>query len=821
MQFCFFQHHTSKLTTLKYFLLLLLLPIISTAQTNEDYIRLVKKVDTPRTYFSLPNSSANRDQMQVQGDLSYPASTRRITVGRNQIFVISRARSLTFSGNFTTSAALSWANRLPALQQQYAQGLNNQYIGPETGTLFSYGPAISTLEYDGSHYAWDNNGQLVMKGSGNGKAANVYNNSILRTGMAVTNDISVKVSYFALRGQPWDLYLKAGQENDKSIISQNDNLHQHGGLALSHEMNNNKLTLKYDYGVDRFDYANRNRLLNRVYQYSLLTPVSFQNEQGTMIGNTQRSYSNGADNPLFLLQDHDNDYARRFHNASFKLENNTGRISYSLAPSIQANRTNNTEAYAPGTTGFTNGNITRRQQNDLTFQTRGNVRFELPTILNKQTYSWINLSYDYVNVHTDIRYLGLLPEYKYKRITHEPILSYSTGLRTYSGWEFNMDLGNKVYISNTADKQSYWLPLAALSAKKSMKIGSKWSSAKLTSKLHHFNSELPINQSVAAINLFNYSTTTATGFLPIMEASRFTGLRPVYHREWSNDLEVNYGTFNLNASYYIRATRHDVLPVISNNTILLQNVADHVTKGLEIQLAHGNRFRIGGKTINYRNSLSLSTYKNRIQSVTDGYNYTPTAGFSDVYTAIVAGAPSNVIVGSAYLRDANHQIVTGTDGNPVVDPQLRVLGNPNPEFMLGMSNYLSYKSLSLNLSWMWEKGGEKWNGTAAMLDYYGRSASSAAQRKSETTPQTPVAENYIARADFIRINNISVSLDHSFRGYVNKLKVTAFVRNLLIWTPYKGVDPDQSLLEPGNTTGLDFFNLPATTNAGIEASISF
>lgn len=806
---------------MRYFLLLLLLPVLSTAQTNEDYIRLVKKVDTPHTYYSLPNSSANRDLMQVKGDLSNTAGIRKIIVKRNQILLTSGVSMLSFSGNFTTSAALTWANRQPALQQQYAQGLNNQYMGPETGTLFSYGPAIATLEYDGSNYAWDNNGQLVAKGSGNGQAANVYNNSMLRTGMSVTNELSVKATFIPLNGRTWKLFVNVSQENFRTIIRQNDNQRQHGGLTLSHDINRIKFTLKYDYGVDRFDYSNRNRLLNRVYQYSLLTPVSFENAQGTQIGNTQRSYGNGADNPLFLLHDRDNDYGKRFHNASFKLEKNSGKLIYSLTPAIQAYRINNIEAYAPGTTGFINGNITRRLQNDLTFQTRGNVRFELPAILERQTYSLFNLSYNYVDAHTAIRYTALLPEYKYQRTTHEPILTYNAGLRTYSDWDFKMDLGNKVYISNTTYKQNYWLPMVALSANKDVKFWHNRLSLKVTSKLHHFNSELPINQSVAAINLFNYSTITQPGYLPVKEAGYFTGLQPIYHREWSNDLELNYGDLTLVGSYYIRATNHDVLPVISNNAILLQNVANYVNKGLEIQIAHYSRFEIAGQRIAYQNSLTFSTYKNRIKSVTDGYNYTPTAGFSDVYTAVVKGSPSNVIVGSAYLRDANQQIVTDAEGHPVLDPQLRVLGNPNPDFILAMNQYLSYKSVSLNVVWQWKKGGEKWNGTAAMLDYYGRSASSAIQRKVENMPQIPVAENYISRADFVRLNNISVTLNRSYKGYVNKLKVTAFVRNLLIWTPYKGVDPDQSLQEQSNTTGLDFFNLPATTNAGIEAAISF
>src|SRR5829696_7086581 len=37
-----------------------------------------------------------------------------------------------------------------------------------TNELFSYGPAINSLEFDGSNYAYDANGKLVAARSGNG-----------------------------------------------------------------------------------------------------------------------------------------------------------------------------------------------------------------------------------------------------------------------------------------------------------------------------------------------------------------------------------------------------------------------------------------------------------------------------------------------------------------------------------------------------------------------------------------------------------------------------------------------------------------------------
>ena len=806
---------------MRYFLLLLLLPGLSTAQTNEDYMRLVRKVDTPHNVFTLPLSSANRDVKKVIGNLNYPNFTQNISVSGNQYILHNYVRTLSITGTYSTSAALNWANRQPALQQEYAQGLNNQYMGPETSTLFSYGPAIPALEFDGSDYEYDQNGRLVQKGTGNGQAAKVYNNGILRNGMTLNNDFLLKTTYRNIAGNPWSLALQAGQENDRSIIRQNDNQRQKWGVNLQHDSRDLKLNFIYADVEDNYNFSNRNGFLNRVYQYSLLTPVSFQNSQGTMIGNDQRSYSSGADNPFFLLQDHDNDYRKHSRNASIKIENKSGQFSYSLVPDFQSEVTTSIEAYAQGTTGFPDGSLVRRQQKDYRFLMRGNGKYELPKQLDNQLRSSVELNYNFSNLRTDIRYKDMMSDYRYRRTIHEPNLLYFAGYETPSNWTFLVDVSNKLYLSNTTNRSNYWLPGATIVVIKELQFLRHRLWIRFRSHLNNFVNESPIQQSQSAINLVKYTATTLPSFLPITEVNQYNQLQPIQHKEWDNELLADYGLFRASFSYFRRETSHDVVPLISdNNAIQLKNIANHVNKGWELQLMHSDIRTFNGRG-KFNNRLSFSTNRHIITAVEDGYNYTPTAGLSEVHTAVVEGAASNVIVGSAYLRDTNHQIVTDADGHPVADPLLKIIGNPNPDFWLSLSNYLSYGSVALNVNWQWKKGGEKWNGTAAMLDYYGRSVSSALQRKEVHSPQVPIAENYIQRSDYLRINSISLTLERRFKGYVNKFRLTGFLRNILIWTPYKGTDPGQSLFDQGNSTALDLYNLPGISTAGIEATISF
>src|SRR5688572_17615764 len=76
---------------------------------------------------------------------------------------------------FTSAFGMEEVNRLPSLQSTYSQGrpIDGTIVwqGADRYEPFSWGPAVNTLEYDGSNYAFDKNGQLVARGSGNGIAA--------------------------------------------------------------------------------------------------------------------------------------------------------------------------------------------------------------------------------------------------------------------------------------------------------------------------------------------------------------------------------------------------------------------------------------------------------------------------------------------------------------------------------------------------------------------------------------------------------------------------------------------------------------------------
>jgi hypothetical protein len=351
-----------------------------------------------------------------------------------------------------------------------------------------------------------------------------------------------------------------------------------------------------------------------------------------------------------------------------------------------------------------------------------------------------------------------------------------------------------------------------------------------------------------------YAAATAMQHLPLTEANSFNNLRAIENKEYNTGIELSYkGRTTLSVDYFTRQTNDDIFPVMNGSQLQLVNMADHRNRGIEVGLDLYSKYT-SRNTLSFSNSFSFTTYRATITAVKAGYNFTPIAGFSDVHKAIVKDAPLGAIVGNSFLKDAYNNIIIGTDGFPLVNNTASVIGNPAPDFTVKMTNTANWKTLGLSIDWEWRKGGDMWNGTAAMLDYYGRSENSAALRnttnyifkgvdvsgKSNTIPvsfynpalpvqqnrwvrygPTGVAASYIQKGDCIRLNNISFSFKPKIKKHLQQLTFSLYASNIILWSAYKGADVNQLLNDQTGTSGLDFFNIPSYHTIGFSVSSKF
>ncbi|MFY0255741.1 hypothetical protein ACDQ55_17505 [Chitinophaga sp. 30R24] len=842
---------------MKYFFLLIGLPITVTAQqkvmvapvTTTTYQRLVSgdSVVYPHTHYR---------SLHVTGIYS-PSLTTRIKVANNHLQLKRHyPKELLISGNYSATVALRTVNRLPALQTDFVQGRSAEgsytWQGPETNERFSYGPNRHSLSYDGQSYPYDINGRLVAGEAGNGHYANAYPNRIFRPATLFTQYLSLKGRVLNNSYQSHDFNLRLGQRNENTFIQDNSNRHTSLEASAASKFKWLRVTGKYDIFQDRFSNANRNGFLNQVYEQAMLTPVSFDNSQGYMLGAGQRSYSLGADNPFFLLKGNGNYYHASRQQGSLVLERNQYRSpQIKLTQSLSNYTENSSEGYKPGGAWFPEGIQWLRNKRDGQYSLKAEASkvWENTDILSSPM---VTANYELIDDHSAIYYRSIGNEYRYQRSSQEINIGYQASYKGVNRLLVALNAKNKAYISNTATHNDYWLPLLGLYA--SYDFPASYWTVHVRSTLADFNTELPVNKSLAAVNLLRYHVATAGSYMPATEVAGFDQVAPVQHREWNVNLGVgNNRVLRFNTTYFVKHVNQDVFPVLEGGSYVLRNMANHRIQGWELELElFNNHYRRHQWYVT--SVINFLSYKSKVTHVNDGFDYTPIAGFSDVHTTLVAGRPLGVIEGSTWLRDGDGKLLIGADGFPQQAPLPAVIGNPTPDFIMKSSHTLSWKKWSLNMDLEWKKGGDRWNGTQAVLDYYGRSDNSGRQRNISGyvfpgvtadgsanqqavdfyNPKLPltanrwvrygltgVAASYVQKADWCRIHTLQLSFKQPVKSIIRAFTLSAYINNLMLWSPYKGVDPEQLLFDQGNTEGLDFFNLPSTKTFGFNVSFQF
>ena len=847
----------------------LLCPLLALAQgvepvISDDYLKLIRKDSLKTT--SIPMDSTNsfqRSELQYFGFNINNPSVRKILTARGQLKLQHvRNRTLTLTGGLLINFEQQYHNRIPAIQEEFVQGRTNgsqlTWQGPETGELFSYGPSRHSLEFDGQAYTYDINGKLVPRGSGNGKPSIVYDNSIFRPANLLSHTYNLAAKYISGYRLIAGLSIKGSNSHEKTIIQHNRNAADYFMTTLESDLLNLGLNATYTYRHERFDHSNRNGFLNRVYQFSLLTPTSFSNQQGAYLPNGQRSYSVNADNPFFLLNDPQHFYSQLQRSGSLSMVKKYGKLKISLSQHLLRKQQAGNESYQPGTAGFPNGVSVDRSTSGSNYNLNTNLRYNVD-FDNYKFDADIIVNYIYSNNTSNIRYAKDFVKYHYQRSTQDMSFTFSPDFR-YDDGETGMVISNKIYASNTTSRDAFFLPSLAIYSRNDDVFGLDRFSTHVHASYNRFNNELSIERSFATSSLLQIPLAAAFLYQPTTEVRSFDGLAPVRHEEYTAGIELSFNNWHsyknrlsFTFNWYQRNINDDVFPTWQSGGIQLANMADHRNRGIELQL-NWNRYLGSGRKVNLSNSLSFVKYRAVVSSINKGIKYVPIAGFKDVHKALVPGHAPGVIMGNTWKRDDGGKMIIGPDGFPLVNDKVSVIGDPTPDFTLKHN-----LSVSINNKWTvnadleWRKGGDTWNGTAAVLDYYGRSELTGTQRNTRqyvfdgvqedgrhnTIPVdfynsslplyqnrwvrygvAGVAEQYIQKGDCLRLRLVSVSYVPTIK-FLQQLSFSLYANNIILWSPYKGSDPNQLLIDQPGTSGLDFFNLPSSRSFGLNVSFQF
>ena len=256
-------------------------------------------------------------------------------------------------------------------------------------------------------------------------------------------------------------------------------------------------------------------------------------------------------------------------------------------------------------------------------------------------------------------------------------------------------------------------------------------------------------------------------------------------------------------------------------------------------------------------TATFTKNKNKVVELFPGTEQLALGGFSGATAVAQVGQPYGSFFGAGFLRSPEGNIVVDpTTGYPITDPQAKIHGNVQPDFLAGLNNSFTYKSLSLSFLFDARKGGMFSSRTKALQEFVGTDprtlyndrqpfvvpGSVILRPDGKYDPNTrPVqnAENYwtsfsspnaieqLLDASFIKLREVSLSyrLPSTIlkKTFIKSIIVGMSGRNLWLWTPKENTysDPETSSFGTGNVQGYEYGTVPSLRNYGANIRLIF
>lgn len=306
---------------------------------------------------------------------------------------------------------------------------------------------------------------------------------------------------------------------------------------------------------------------------------------------------------------------------------------------------------------------------------------------------------------------------------------------------------------------------------------------------------------------------------------------------------------------------HDLIfavPVSNASGIgsIVQNAGKLSNKGVELSLTLVPlKTKLGSWTIN----ANYTQFKSVVDDLADGVANIFLGGFTTPNIRLVKGDEYGQIYGNAYQRDPKSgALLINANGLPMATSGVQKIGNPNPKWLLGITNTIQIKSFAFSFLLDIKKGGDQYgrnvadirrNGVGAETAEFNRFnpdgtlatpylfqgvyASNGQPNTTNVTAQSywgnsgkyVAAEGYILETSWFRVREASLSYRMP-SALVKKtpfgnIEAAVFGRNLFLRAPnYPHLDPEQNALGISNAQGLEFNSLPQTRSVGVSLKMS-
>ncbi len=336
-------------------------------------------------------------------------------------------------------------------------------------------------------------------------------------------------------------------------------------------------------------------------------------------------------------------------------------------------------------------------------------------------------------------------------------------------------------------------------------------------------------------------------------------LRPELQKELEAGLEVRMfkNRFGIDLSVYDRTAEDQIVnrPLDPStgfgNTFI--NAGTITNKGVELGLSvtpvQMKNFAWNLRA-NFTKNISL------VKELPEGSDEIYIGGFSNLGNFAIEGQPYGVIKGIATVKDANGNAVITSNGDYKQSPEIEIIGDPNPDFMLSGFTDITWKGFTLSGQMDYVHGGDIYSFSAGAL--VGRGVAKELESFNPTltviipgvledgTPnniQLPASGLFFGNTiigggpddkgifDATRIRLREVALAYNLpKRFLGKSSVQGVSLSLVannVWfravnTPKSSkVDPDRTAFGTGNGLGFDFLGGPSARRMGATLRVSF
>lgn len=336
--------------------------------------------------------------------------------------------------------------------------------------------------------------------------------------------------------------------------------------------------------------------------------------------------------------------------------------------------------------------------------------------------------------------------------------------------------------------------------------------------------------------------------------------------EVGTDLRMFGNRVMLDVTYYNSKSKDQIMnvPVSSTSSYTFQtiNAGEIQNQGIEALLTVKP---VKTDNFTWTSSFNFSKNEGKVVELPKSVNGVLTLGFASVYgsetSKVFIQARKGERLGNMYGRKfvrKNGKILY-ENGSPVVNSELQLLGNYNPDFSLGFKNDFKYKNFNFSFLIDWKNGGQLISRTKQIATYAGNLEGSENRNdyndivpdgvkevNGEYMPLTEAdavgwwkyfkplydrrnqQETGIVSATYVKLRevkfgyNVPVSFAEKFG--MESMRVSLIGRNLGLWTPSSNqhFDPETLSLQGRNIVpGIEDVSYPSSRSYGINFLFNF